>query len=71
MMTSRERVLAAFDFTPPDRIPRFDEFWEFHCALNEFDTLDRYREAISRRYGRADNVEQFTHGHVFRFALPS
>lgn len=27
-MTSRERVLAAFDFQPPDRIPRFDSFWD-------------------------------------------
>ena len=28
-MTSRERVLAACEFQPPDRIPRFDNFWEF------------------------------------------
>ena len=28
-MNSRERILAAFDFQPPDRIPRFDNFWEF------------------------------------------
>ena len=28
-MTSRERILAAFAFQPPDRIPRFDQFWEF------------------------------------------
>jgi len=42
-----------------DHLWPIDEFWGFHCARNEFDTLDRYREAISRRYGRADNVEQF------------
>ena len=28
-MTSQERVLAAFEFKSPDRIPRFDEFWEY------------------------------------------
>jgi uroporphyrinogen decarboxylase len=26
---SRKRVLAAFDFRPPDRIPRFDNFWDY------------------------------------------
>ncbi len=29
MMTPRERVLAACEFRPPDRIPRFDGFWEY------------------------------------------
>ena len=28
-MTSQERVLGVFEFKPPDRIPRFDSFWEF------------------------------------------
>jgi len=28
-MTSEQRVLAACRFEPPDRIPRFDPFWEF------------------------------------------
>jgi len=28
-MTSKERVLAAYSFKRPDRIPRFDGFWEF------------------------------------------
>ncbi len=36
-----------------------DEFWEFHCGLNEFKNLDRYQEAINRRYGKADNIEEF------------
>ena len=31
-MNSRERILTAFDFQPPDRIPRFDNFWEFPAA---------------------------------------
>ena len=28
-MSSKERVLGSFEFKPPDRIPRFDNFWEF------------------------------------------
>lgn len=44
---------------PEDHLWPIDEYWEFHCALNAFSTLDRYREALSRRYGQADNVEQF------------
>ncbi len=28
-MTSRERVLAACAFRPPDRIPRYDKFWQY------------------------------------------
>jgi len=31
-MTARERVLAACAFRPPDRVPRFDSFWEFPDA---------------------------------------
>ena len=27
-MTSKERVMAALNFQPPDRIPTFDSFWE-------------------------------------------
>ncbi len=34
-MTSRERVLAACAFQPPDRIPRFDNFWEFPEAWSD------------------------------------
>ena len=34
-MTSRERVLAAFEFRPPDRIPRFDSFWDYPASWAE------------------------------------
>jgi len=34
-MTSKERVLAAFEFRPPDRIPRFDSFWDSPPAWAE------------------------------------
>jgi exo-1,4-beta-D-glucosaminidase len=44
---------------PEEHLWPIDEFWEFHCGLNEFKTLDRYQEAINRRYGRPDNIEEF------------
>lgn len=44
---------------PEEHLWPIDEFWEFHCGLNEFSTLDRYREAINRRYGEPDSVEEF------------
>jgi len=44
---------------PQEHLWPVDEFWEFHCGLNEFDNLNRYQQAIERRYGKPDNVEQF------------
>jgi len=35
-MTSKERVLAACEFRRPDRIPRFDPFWQFPDSWPEF-----------------------------------
>ena len=46
MMTSHERVLTACDFQPPDRIPRFDSFWEFP---------DSWRERLGPPESLADN----------------
>ncbi|MDP6451413.1 MAG: hypothetical protein QF773_11385, partial [Lentisphaeria bacterium] len=28
-MTSKERVLASFEWRRPDRIPTYDNFWQF------------------------------------------
>ena len=44
---------------PEDYLWPIDTFWEFHCGLNEFGTLNRYREAMNRRYGEPDCVEEF------------
>ncbi len=44
---------------PEDHLWPIDKFWEFHCGLNEFAKLDRYQQAINRRYGKPDNVEEF------------
>jgi len=45
---------------PPDHLWPVDEYWDFHCGRNEFNSLDRYREAIAKRYGDSDSVEEFT-----------
>jgi len=44
---------------PEDHLWPIDECWDFHCALNEFDTLDRFREALRRRYGEAESLDAF------------
>jgi exo-1,4-beta-D-glucosaminidase len=44
---------------PADHLWPIDEVWDFHCGLNEFDTLDRFREALRRRSGETESVEEF------------
>jgi exo-1,4-beta-D-glucosaminidase len=44
---------------PPDHLWPVDRYWDFHCGLNEFNSLDRYREAIAKRYGEPSTVEEF------------
>jgi exo-1,4-beta-D-glucosaminidase len=36
-----------------------DDMWEYHCGRNEFNTLDRYKTALDRRYGPAADLEEF------------
>ncbi|HJV48036.1 MAG TPA: glycoside hydrolase family 2 TIM barrel-domain containing protein [Geothrix sp.] len=33
--------------------------WDFHCGRHAFNTLDRYLNAFSQRYGAASSVEDF------------
>lgn len=44
---------------PEDHLWPIDHTWEFHCGLNEFSTLDRFQEAIAKRYGEAKDVSDF------------
>ncbi len=44
---------------PPEHLWPIDEYWQFHCGLNEFTTLDQYRSALTKRYGEAKTVEEF------------
>jgi len=44
---------------PEGHLWPIDEFWKFHCGLNDFDNLNDYQEAIMRRYGKPAGVEEF------------
>jgi len=44
---------------PPDHLWPIDEVWDFHCGRNEFNDMDRYVEALDRRYGPSRSVEEF------------
>ena len=35
LMTPRERVKQAYNFEPPDQIPRFDGFWDYSDERRE------------------------------------
>ena len=44
---------------PEDHLWPIDDVWNYHCARNEFNTLDRYYEALSKRYGKPDGLDDF------------
>lgn len=44
---------------PAEHLWPVDDWWHFHCGLNEFTTLNCFREAIRRRYGEAGSEEEF------------
>jgi exo-1,4-beta-D-glucosaminidase len=44
---------------PEDHLWPIDDVWDFHCGRNEFNTLDRYRNALHHRYGEPESVEEF------------
>jgi exo-1,4-beta-D-glucosaminidase len=44
---------------PEEHLWPIDDYWNFHCARNEFNSLDRYMLALNNRYGAPDSVEEF------------
>lgn len=36
-----------------------DPIWNYHCARNQFGTLDRYTKALETRYGKATSVRSY------------
>lgn len=44
---------------PENHLWPIDEVWDYHCALYEFGTLSRFKEALDKRYGESKNVEEF------------
>ena len=44
---------------PQDRLWPINETWDYHCARGEFNTLNRYNEAMNKRYGKARDLDDF------------
>ena len=44
---------------PPEHLWPIDEVWNYHCGRNEFNQMNRYIEALDRRYGPSASVEEF------------
>jgi exo-1,4-beta-D-glucosaminidase len=44
---------------PDDHLWPIDDVWDFHCGRNEFNTLNRYMNALKHRYGEPESVEEF------------
>mgnify|MGYP001236371573 CR=1 FL=1 len=53
-LASLQKMLPAESLWPIDK-----KYWEYHTGRNEFVTLDRYRKALTGRYGESSNVEEF------------
>jgi exo-1,4-beta-D-glucosaminidase len=44
---------------PPEHLWPIDGVWDFHCGRGEFSDMNRYIEALDRRYGPSEGVEEF------------
>lgn len=44
---------------PEDHLWPVDDYWEYHCARNEFNNLNRYKEALDFRYGEPNDIHDF------------
>jgi exo-1,4-beta-D-glucosaminidase len=44
---------------PEGHLWPIDDIWNYHCARGEFNTLDRYLEAMNKRYGKVKDLDDF------------
>jgi exo-1,4-beta-D-glucosaminidase len=44
---------------PEEHLWPSDDYWNFHCARNEFNSLDRYMLSLNERYGASESEEEF------------
>jgi len=51
---------SALKMIPADELWPMGEAWNYHCGRNEFNDMDRYIEALEKRYGPSDSVEDFS-----------
>jgi exo-1,4-beta-D-glucosaminidase len=52
-MESIQKMFAKEHYWP------INDVWNFHCGRNEFNSLDRYMDAFNKRYGKAEDLEDF------------
>ncbi|HSE39691.1 MAG TPA: glycoside hydrolase family 2 TIM barrel-domain containing protein [Acidobacteriota bacterium] len=52
-MESIQKMFAKEHYWP------INDVWNFHCGRNEFNSLDRYMDAFNKRYGEAEDLEDF------------
>ncbi len=52
-LESIKKMLPETHLWPPD------SHWDYHCGLYEFATLERFKEALDKRYGESANVDEF------------
>ena len=53
-LSSLQRMLPAKQLWPINKI------WEYHCGRNEFNTLNRYKNALDKRYGSSADAADFS-----------
>jgi exo-1,4-beta-D-glucosaminidase len=53
-LSSLQKMIPKEKLWPMDK-----EVWEYHSGRNAFKTLDRYINAIDKRYGNGKNIEDF------------
>jgi len=53
-LESMEKMISKENLWPLNKV------WDYHCGRNEFNTLDRYSEALQKRYGKASSVNDYT-----------
>jgi len=51
--SSIRRMMPEKNWWPPD------EMWDHHSGRNEFNSIDRYEEALNQRYGKSESLEAF------------
>ncbi len=52
-LESIEKMIPAKDLWP------VNDVWNYHCARGEFNTLDRYDEAMAKRLGAPQSIEEY------------
>lgn len=44
---------------PEDKLWPVNDIWNYHCGRNEFNTINRYTNALNNRYGQASDINNF------------